>query len=385
MIQRSTITAACIGVLFCASATAQDIRDQWDIKIGKAELVFPNAQPQDVANGIKDALSQFAIPANLSYRPVPSASPARPGMPQFKKTSHSAPSPEYVCEGAYAEINKKPPPVQNTFAFIAEGHQVCLYSFQKGIKAYLIYYSAKKTEALTSGLFNGIARAIRGSDEDRATGQLEGNIASIRAKLPDILVERFEVPGRPVETPDQAAVAALIPAAEIAATATPAENQPARVAPTPSASTPMQIKLEARKNLNAMGMIYHSQQQFIEAIRRNDDVAVQLFVDGAGVSLEAMDDEGRTPLEIAKSHGSPEIVALLQPKLQGTKPASTSTADADPAFPPVDFTKIPSDVLAEVDAEIAKANLSREEQQAARANWARQYLKVKMLADTLNR
>lgn len=383
MVLRSAITATCFGALFCVPAMAQDIRDQWDIKIGKAELVFPNAQPQDVANGIKDALSQFAIPADLSYRAMPSTPPARPGAPQLKRVSHSIPSPEYVCEGAYAEIGKKPPPVKNAFVFISEGHQVCLYSFQKGVKAYVIYYSIKKTESLTSGLFNGITRAIRGSDEDRATGQLKENIDLIRAKLPDMLVERFEVPGRPAETPDQAAVAALIPAAE--ATPAPAVSRPAQVAPASSASTPMQVKLEARKSLNGMGMIYHSQQQFIEAIRRKDDVAVQLFVDGAGVNLEAVDGEGRTPLEIAKSHSSPEIVALLQPKLQATKPAPASAADASPALPPVDFTKIPPDVLAEVDAEIAKANLSPEAQQAARANWARQYLQVKMLADALNR
>lgn len=385
MVLRSAITSACFGMLFYTPAMAQDIRDQWDIKIGKAELVFPNAQPQDVANGIKDALSQFAIPADLSYRAMPSTPPVRPGAPQLKRLPGVVPSPEYVCEGSYAEIGKRPPPVKNAFVFISEGHQVCLYSFQKGVKAYVIYYSVKKTESLTSGLFNGITRAIRGSDEDRATGQLKENIDSIRAKLPDMLVERFEVPGRPVETPDEAAVVALIPAAEAATTAVPALSQSAQVNPTPSASTPMQIKLEARKNLNGMGMVYHSQQQFIEAIRRKDDVAVQLFVDGAGVSLEAADSQGKTPLEIAKLYSSPEIVSILQPKAQATEPASTPAPEASQALPPVDFSKIPPDVLAEVDTEIAKANLSSQEQQAARINWARQYLKVKMLADALNR
>ncbi|WP_312756524.1 hypothetical protein [Pulveribacter sp.] len=385
MVLRSAISAACFGALCYAPAMAQDIRDQWDIKISKAELVFPNAQPQDVANGIKDALSQFAIPADLSYRAMPSSLPARPGSPQLKRVSDVIPSPEYVCEGSYAEIGKRPPPVKNAFVFISEGHQVCLYSFQKGVKAYVIYYSIKKTESLTSGLFNGITRAIRGSDEDRATGQLKENIDSIRAKLPNVLIERLEVPGRPVETPDQAAVAALIPAVEAITTASPTMRHPAQVASIASTSAPMQVKLEARKNLNGMGMLYHSQQQFIEAIRRKDDVAVQLFVEGAGVNLEAVDGEGRTPLEIAKSHSSPEIIALLQPKSQATKPAPASPADLTSTLPPVDFTKIPPDVLAEVDAEIAKANLSPEEQQAARAKWARQYLKVKMLADALNR
>lgn len=131
-------TACMMGAL-TMQANAQDIRDQWNIQISKAELVFPSAAPHEVANGVKEALSQFTIPANLSYRAMPSSPPARPGAPTLKQLARSEPSPEYVCEDSYAEISKRPPPVKNAFAYIEEGHQVCLYSFTKGVKAYVIY------------------------------------------------------------------------------------------------------------------------------------------------------------------------------------------------------------------------------------------------------
>ena len=382
---KKTLLAALVGTGLGMNALAADIRDQWDIQISKAELVFPGTPPQDAANGIKDALSQFAIPANLSYRAMPSTPPARPGAPRLKQMSGAVPSPEYLCEDAYAEIYKKPPPVKNAFAFIAEGHQVCLYSFAQGVKAYVVYYSIKRTESLTSGLFNGITKAIRGSDEDRAAGQLKENIDAIRTKLPKLLVERIDIPGRPQETPDLQAVTALIPPAP-EATATVAASQTAA-----AVGTPLQAKVEARKNLTAMGMTYHSQPQFMDAIRRKDDVAVQLFIDGGGINLDAIDGSGKTALQIAQAQGTPEIVALLQPRAKpaaveapasvGTTPALLQPASADAA--PVDFSKIPPELLSEMDAEVAKLPVSAEQKQLARNNLARQYLKIQALANAL--
>lgn len=379
MVSRKLLATAGLAMMSASLATAQDIRDQWDIKISKAELVFPGVQPHEAANGIKDALSQFAIPAHLSYRAMPDNPPARPGAPKLKNLSRAVPSPEYVCEDSYAEISKRPPPVQNAFAFISEGHQACLYSFEKGVKAYVIYYSIKKTESLTSGLFNGITRAIRGSDEDRAAGQLQENIDAIRARVPGLLIERLEVPGRPVETPDRQAVAALIPAAAPAVAAAAAAPAPAATAS--AAGTPLQAKLEARKNLTAMGMTYHSQQQFVEAIRRKDDVAVQLFLDGGGVRADTADSEGKTPLDIANAGGAAEIAALLQPRPQAPAPAAASPA---PAVPAVDFSKVPADLLAQIDSEIAAQKLSPEDARLARARLASQFLKVKALSEALN-
>lgn len=364
-------------------AASTDIRDQWDVRISKAELVFPNAAPAEVANGVKDALSQFAIPANLNYHPMPSATPARPGVPEIKRVSSAVPSPEYVCEGSYAEITKRPPPVQNAFAFIAEGHQVCLYSFSNGVKAYVMYYSIKKMESLTSGLFNGITRAIRGSDEERAKGQLAENIDDIRAKFPTVLVERIEIPGMPVETPDLDAVASLIPPAEPVSL----DSGAYAVAGTPGAKQPGKpSKVEARKSLNDMGLVYHSQAQFVEAIKRSDELAVELFISAGAVNVDLKGKDGKTPLQ----HSSNEKITAL---LKGTHPIAATPASAaelpslQAAYadaPSVDFSKIPADFLADVDEEIAKMNISDAQKQMMRVKLAQQYLQMKRLADAVN-
>src|SRR5687767_9928902 len=47
--------------------------------------------------------------------------------------------------------------------------------------------------------------------------------------------------------------------------------------------------VEARKQLNAMGLTYHDSKQFLDAVKRNDALAVELFVAGRGVDLSATD------------------------------------------------------------------------------------------------
>lgn len=389
------------AAVLSGNAMAQDIRDQWDVKISKAELVFPQSQPQDVAKGVQEAISQFAIPASLSYLPTASVVSARPGAPVIKRLS--AISQEYVCNGAYAEIKKEPPPVQNSFAFIKEGHHVCLYEFEKGVKAYVMYYNIKKLESLTSGLFNGITKAIRGSDEDRAKGQLEENIGWIREKMPHVLVERIEVPGSPIETPDAEAVAALIPKEVVAPVQAQAQQQVLANAQ-PAALSPVQNKIEARKNLTAMGLTYHSQPQFFESIQRQDDVAVHLFLDSGAVNAQSKDAKGQTALQLAKSVGNASIVSLLEgsvsPATQGAsvpvKPAVASPAPQvdESNVPPLlrktggvtsaNYDSLPEEMRKELDEELARLNLSPEDLLTARNNLALQYVQARALATMLN-
>lgn len=215
---------------------------------------------------------------------------------------------------------------------------------------------------------------------------MQENIDSIQAKLPDLLVERIEIPGMPVETPDIEAVAALIPPAEIVPSASAGSPMGAS---TFTAAAPMQGQVEARKNLNSMGLTYHSQQQFVDAIRRNDEVAVQLFIKGGGVDIEGRDKQGKTPLQIAQAQGNAQLVAMLQAKPQG--PADAPVADVSRAHPvpataqAVDFSKIPADVLADIDSQVEALNLSAEQRLVVRSNLARQYLRMKVLADAINK
>lgn len=69
--------------------------------------------------------------------------------------------------------------------------------------------------------------------------------------------------------------------------------------------------LAARKELNAMGLAYHDARQFLEAVKRDDLLAVELYVTGRGVNLGAHDADGRGALEIARAAGHRRMAELL--------------------------------------------------------------------------
>jgi hypothetical protein len=73
--------------------------------------------------------------------------------------------------------------------------------------------------------------------------------------------------------------------------------------------------LQARKDLNAMGLRYYDEKQFLDAARRNDALAVELFVAGRGVNLGATTWDGRTALDIARDNGNRQLAELLSRSL----------------------------------------------------------------------
>jgi hypothetical protein len=55
-------------------------------------------------------------------------------------------------------------------------------------------------------------------------------------------------------------------------------------------------QLQARKDLNAMGLRYYDEQQFLDAARRGDKLAVELFIAGGGIDLRELADKlARSP------------------------------------------------------------------------------------------
>jgi hypothetical protein len=89
-----------------------------------------------------------------------------------------------------------------------------------------------------------------------------------------------------------------------------ARREQARAAALPGPAQP-EGALQARKDLNAMGLRYHDATQFLEAVKRDDALAVELYVLGRGVNLSARDGEGRTALEIARGAGNQHMAAIL--------------------------------------------------------------------------
>ena len=84
----------------------------------------------------------------------------------------------------------------------------------------------------------------------------------------------------------------------------------APLAPGPAAAERWST-LDARKALTAMGLQYFNPAHFFAAIRRDDRLAVALFLSGAAVAVDA-DFEGENALDVAQKAGLPHLVSLLQ-------------------------------------------------------------------------
>ena len=91
----------------------------------------------------------------------------------------------------------------------------------------------------------------------------------------------------------------------------------AAAAPLDSAGT--DAALQARKDLTAMGLSYYDARQFLDAVKRDDALAVQLYVQGGGVNLSSRDADGRTGLDIARANRNARIADLLARNLPSAR------------------------------------------------------------------
>jgi hypothetical protein len=120
----------------------------------------------------------------------------------------------------------------------------------------------------------------------RVNGALAGLFAGATAELPAEYRDRVASLGREI-----AGYAATHPAAP--------------------AAPPVDRALQARKDLNAMGLRYFDEGDFLDAAKRDDALAVELFVAGRGVNLGAKTWDGRTALDIARANGNTQLAELL--------------------------------------------------------------------------
>ena len=132
---------------------------------------------------------------------------------------------------------------------------------------------------------SAIADALMGRDP-RVNGAIAGLFAGATAEMPPEYRDRVASLGR-----------------EIAGYAV---RHPAQI-PAPSVDG----ALQARKDLNAMGLRYYDESQFLDAAKRNDALAVELFIAGGGVNVGAKTWDGRTALDIAKANGNAQLADLL--------------------------------------------------------------------------
>ncbi len=257
-----------------------------------------------------------------------------------------------------------------------------------------MYSSIKKTESLTSGLFNGIANAIRGNDVEWLTKQMAGVTDDIRKKVPGLLVAKIEVPGTQAQEPDRDAVAAVIPSETAVALSQAAPVQQSGAVPQGG----MVNKIEARKNLTAMGFAYHSQEQFIAAIRRQDDVAVQLFIEGGGVDVALKDKRGKTPVDIAKEIGATNLLPILTGKTSAAAPINAAVVngydavsfkrlldEAQAQLPPDAQENVKNQVNAAVtQARLQGINLSNDQREVFRRQVLSMYPQISAQVNKIN-
>jgi hypothetical protein len=134
-----------------------------------------------------------------------------------------------------------------------------------------------------------MAQALSGEDP-RVNGAIAGLFAGATAEMPPEYRDRVASLGREV-----AGYAAKHPA--------------------PAGGASIDRALQARKDLTAMGLRYYDEGQFLDAAKRNDALAVELFVTGRGVNLGARTWDGRTALDIARANGNTQIAELLSRNL----------------------------------------------------------------------
>jgi hypothetical protein len=69
--------------------------------------------------------------------------------------------------------------------------------------------------------------------------------------------------------------------------------------------------LQARKDLTAMGLRYYDNAQFLDAVKRDDALAVELYLIGRGVNASAKGPDGRGALDIARANKNDRLAELL--------------------------------------------------------------------------
>ncbi|MFA5241294.1 MAG: hypothetical protein WC392_02840 [Sulfuricella sp.] len=327
------------------------------------DLRGSNLNVEAIETAVLDAIKLYARNARAQQGIPPSSYPAYPAQMTMGQSQSGGPKPD--CAGEIFSIEG----VDSSMAKYGETtyHRACLFPYANGYRLnYFAIFGMQsgvgnpnpnvlaamlgRTMAGAVGLGNGNSSNFINKILDRIEGNLKRN--GYEAKLVQLHPKAME--GRVVMQDD------LSPP-PIAATPSPAlQQQPISGNSTPSRGAPVTAGIggaqqnlppelvqlrevmmrqseaarrqmgiadqpviggqsgvrgltptDARKELTAMGLQYFSQEQFVAAIQRGDTLAVELFVAGTGVDINA-GEPGKTPLAVADSAGRQEIAALLR-------------------------------------------------------------------------
>lgn len=101
--------------------------------------------------------------------------------------------------------------------------------------------------------------------------------------------------------------------------------------------------VQARKELTAMGLSYNNTSQFLAAVRNKDAIAIELFIAGKGVDIDATDPQNRqTALSVAyKTKNSELVKTLLQAGATPGEQDVMAVVDQGDRSTLLEFTKAP--------------------------------------------
>jgi hypothetical protein len=77
----------------------------------------------------------------------------------------------------------------------------------------------------------------------------------------------------------------------------------------------IEAALQARKDLTAMGLRYYDGAQFLDSVKRDDMLAVELYLVGGGVDVAGKGRDGRSAVDIARANRNERLAELLSRKL----------------------------------------------------------------------
>ena len=306
---------------------------------------------ETIEAAVLDAVKRYARNARVQQGIPPSPYPATPANMTIGRRPQGGPMPE--CAGEVFSIDG----VDTSMAKYGEStyHRACLFAYQGG---YRVNYFA--IFGMQSGAGNrnpNVLAAMLGRVMAGAAGlgnssnfinkileRMESNLKEQGMEARLVQLHPKELEGRVVvadDLPPPAVAAAPVqpaaqPAPQIAAPQMVAmgrgglvqqnlppelvqmreaalrDRQAAANPPATKPGTPETMSAsDARKELTAMGLQYYNQEQFIAAIRRGDTLAVDLYLTGGGIDLNA-GAAGKTPLAIADATNQTTIASMLR-------------------------------------------------------------------------
>ncbi len=236
-----------------------------------------------------------------------------PASPSYKSVGVGPISQQVLrCDGAYAQFNAAKDTGSNPLGGSGERYTGCVFVSKAGIRSAIVIERYTRADgSIFGGIIGGISNAMQGDDAEWGEKAVNKILEAYKQRVPNALVELIETPKR-LEKPDGEKVGTLLKAAAALAQPLPGVQVAKQNQSSASSTSNLSEIIEARKNINSIGMVYHSVDQLQESILRKDQVAVELFVKAAGIRADARGASGQTSAEVAKVVGDQVLIDLIR-------------------------------------------------------------------------